>query len=184
VRSAAFFEQVESGESSWISDDPQFEEQLTEGLLEQLRKGPLQNISDVSAAIGFLDLVEDEPIRYGTSKNNRLSNDQICLAIKPWRLSRREWARSYVCHFRTSTASTAIGCARRVRQLAIMPDVVDQLLSEPRRRLVEIDNGCRAPDLRDAARGTCLEPAPLYPTGSAWWQAAVSDHHARLSTRR
>ena len=62
MRSADFFEEVESGESYWVSDGPQFEEQLHEGLLEQLRKGPLENVSDVSAAIGLLDLVEDELI--------------------------------------------------------------------------------------------------------------------------
>ena len=146
MRSADFFEEVESGESYWVSDGPQFEEQLHEGLLEQLRKGPLENVSDVSAAIGLLDLVEDELIEYGTSKNNRLSNDQVRTAIRtlegvtarvgaPLRLPFPDFERFYSYWIRKDAYGS--WQARR--------DLVDQLLSEPRRRLIEIEQGLPGP---------------------------------------
>jgi hypothetical protein len=169
VRSADFFEEVESGESYWVSDGPQFEEQLHEGLLEQLRKGPLENVSDVSAAIGLLDLVEDELIEYGTSKNNRLSNDQVRTAIRtlegvtarvgaPLRLPFPDFERFYSYWIRKDAYGS--WQARR--------DLVDQLLSEPRRRLIEIEQGLPGPQIAETLIANLRDPA------------AIREHLARL----
>ena len=64
---------------------------LNERLLADLRTGPLPLLSDASAAEGLLDLVYDELIGYGTSRDNELSDQQIALAIRAleavtWRL--------------------------------------------------------------------------------------------------
>ncbi|RSM36039.1 hypothetical protein DMA12_41935 [Amycolatopsis balhimycina DSM 5908] len=54
---------------------------LDEDLLKALRTGPLDGVTDVSAAIGLLDLVHDQLSRYGTDGSQSLVDPQIELAI-------------------------------------------------------------------------------------------------------
>lgn len=168
MRSADFFEEVEA-DSYWINGGARFEERLNEALLEQLRSSPLENVSDASAALGLLDLVEDELIQYGTSKNNRLSNDQIRLAIRtlesvttrvgaPLRLPFSDFERFYSYWIRKDARGS--WQARR--------DLVDELLSEPRQRLIEIEQGLPGPQIAETLIANLRDPA------------AIREHLARL----
>jgi hypothetical protein len=55
---------------------------MDEGLLEALRQAPVDGVSDVSAAAGLLDLVQEELEAYGTSGGQQLDDRQIGLAIR------------------------------------------------------------------------------------------------------
>jgi hypothetical protein len=81
VRSSDFF--IENDiESPWVS--PPLAGATTtfnEALLVSLRREPLADTSDVSAALGLLDLVHEELEAYGTAGGQQLTDPQIALAI-------------------------------------------------------------------------------------------------------
>ena len=80
MRSADFFSDVEV-ENPFLSY-PEVKQTLNTELLKSLRSGPLPDTSDISAAEGLLDLVQDELTAYGTDSTNELNDNQIALAIR------------------------------------------------------------------------------------------------------
>jgi hypothetical protein len=80
MRSADFFTEVEV--SNPFLSYPQVKQVLDTELLDSLRSGSLPDTSDVSAAEGLLDLVQDELTAYGTGGTNELDDKQIALAIR------------------------------------------------------------------------------------------------------
>jgi hypothetical protein len=80
MRSADFFIEVEV-ENPFLSY-PEVKQTLNTELLGSLRSGSLPDTSDVSAAEGLLDLVQDELTAYGTDGTNELNDKQIALAIR------------------------------------------------------------------------------------------------------
>ncbi len=149
MRSDDFFVEMETKEVP-VNDGERFEEHLREDLLEALTTGPLPGIADVSAAVGLLDLVEDELIEFGTSSNNRFSNDQSRLAIReleavmdrvgaPVKLPFSDFARFFT-YWKQNGASGAGGWqARR--------DIIFELLDPPRQKLMSIERGLPLPKI-------------------------------------
>jgi hypothetical protein len=80
MRSADFFTDVEV-HSPFLSH-PEIKHGLNQDLLDALRAGPLRDTSDVSAAEGLLDLVQDELTAYGTDGSNELDDKDIALVIR------------------------------------------------------------------------------------------------------
>ncbi|WP_228709161.1 abortive infection family protein [Amycolatopsis keratiniphila] len=79
MRATDFFLEAEAGfdfEGDFIRPE------LNEDLIKALRAGPLEDVADVSAAIGLLDLVHDELESYGTDGSQDLNDPQIELAIR------------------------------------------------------------------------------------------------------
>lgn len=80
MRSADFFSDVEV-ENPFLSY-PEVKQSLNTELLGSLRSGSLPDTSDISAAEGLLDLVQDELTAYGTDGTNELNDKQIALVTR------------------------------------------------------------------------------------------------------
>jgi len=79
VRASDFFIE-DDDDSIWTDNAVETSPRLNEQLINSLRRGPLETSSDVSAALGLLDLVHEELEAYGTAGNHVLTDPQIALA--------------------------------------------------------------------------------------------------------
>jgi hypothetical protein len=114
---------------------------LDESLLEVLRKGPLDGISDESAASGLLDLVQDQLERYGTDGSQELTDAQIELAIRSLQAVTSRVAVALEIPFRNFTrfrshwmrnGASGSWQARR--------DILEELFEPARNRLVNLES--------------------------------------------
>jgi hypothetical protein len=137
---------------------------LDVGLLESLRKRPLDDVSDVSAALGLLDLVQEELEAYGTAGGQQLTDRQIALATRTLKLvTGRVGAplelpfhnfttfRSY--WIRNGASGSGGWQARR--------DILDELVEPTRRQLLRLQELPAGPHLHDHAIARLRDPAAI-----------------------
>jgi abortive infection Abi-like protein len=78
MRSSDFFdEELGGSDNDWMTVQV-FKEQL----VNQLRQGPIEQAGDLDAAVGMLDLVQNDLEAYGTGGGEKLQNPQMVLAIR------------------------------------------------------------------------------------------------------
>jgi hypothetical protein len=162
VRSADFFSEQPS--PSPLLSEPFWpnESMLDEELLTSLRSGPLEKVSDVSAALALLDLVHEELESYGTAGHERLTDPQIATAIqaleavtsrlgKPLQLPFRDFTR-----FRSYWNRNGAYGSWQARR-----DLVESLLEPTRTELVQRENAPFQPELPEASISALRDPAAI-----------------------
>ena len=144
MRSADFFEVDEQATIEINGGSPPIYV-LNERLLGDLRSGPLPFPSDISAAEGLLDLVEDELVEYATSADkNELEDERIALAIRaleavtrrlrmPVELPFRNFTTFRTHWIRNGVTGTGSWQARR--------EIVGDLLEPHRKQLASLQRG-------------------------------------------
>lgn len=77
MRSSDFFEDLSDSGDPWGTTQV-----LNERLVDALRQGPIEQAGDLDAAIGMLDLVQDELEAFGTGGGEKLQNPQMAIALR------------------------------------------------------------------------------------------------------
>jgi hypothetical protein len=178
VRSSDFF--IENDiESPWVSPPlAGATATFNEALLVSLRREPLADTSDVSAALGLLDLVHEELEAYGTAGGQQLADPQIALAIHTLQSVIGRLGRSLDLPFRNFTTfrsywnrSGASGPggwqARR--------DILEEFLEPIRRELLQLEQAPTGPQLHEDLIANLRDPAAIREQLARIQRAVMSD---------
>jgi hypothetical protein len=181
VRSSDFFTEETDPFSSVNGDPWATTTSLAEGLLVAIRQGPIAGTSDISAALGLLDLVHQELEAYGTGGGEKLTDEQLALAIRALQAVARRVGRPLELPFRNFTtfrsywsrngASGSGGWqARR--------DIIEGLLEPVRRELIRLEESPVRPQIREEAIANLRDPAAIQEQLARIQRAVIVDDPA------
>jgi hypothetical protein len=173
MRSSDFFEDVPDSGDPWVTTQV-----LNEQLVEALRQGPIEQASDLDAAVGMLDLVQDDLEAFGTGGGEKLQNPQIVLALRTLEAVCRRLGITLELPFRD------FGTFRSywIRQGAsggggwqARRDLIEDLLGPTRQRLRKLEEQPLNASLNEEAIASLRDPAAIQEQLGRIQRAIVDD---------
>jgi hypothetical protein len=145
VRPDHFFKQVTAhGTDGWdLNGEPWGVETVFDhDLVDALRREPLDGRSDIDAALALAQLLHDDLQRYGTGGGEKLSDQEMSVAIRTLRAVLRRLAVPFTIPFRDFTSFRSFWISHGASgSWQARRDLLDSLFGELHTRLTRLEEG-------------------------------------------
>lgn len=132
--------------------------------VDALRKGPLDDVAEPSAALGLLDLVHEELEAYGTDGSQRLDDAEIEAALRALKAATQRLGQPVELPFRNFTQFRSYWIRRGASGAGgwqARRDILDELLDPTRTWLQHLDDAPPGPVVQDQVIANLRDPAAI-----------------------